>query len=335
MRIAIIQLLRSFNIYHVLEGKNTARGHVNVTCPWCGRDDPSEHMGVNLQNGYYSCWRNRLHSGRDFRFLLMRLTGLSWDRISEITVGAVSGSLEDVREWLAQKPQVDQPALKIVLDPGFFPVRLGGRTGRFAKYLTRRGFPDPNAVASYYRLYAAIWGQYNNRIIFPVEAGGGHLVGWTGRAISPARSKYLAYPPKPSIKEHLLFYRHLIEAEDQRILVITEGPFDALKIDWYGKARGIRATAVFGRSITSEQLVLLGVLSCMYERIFLCLDDDAWGIQMRIAREAGAFDFKLCFVQASDPGSLTQAGLSVLYSSLERILKSERKNYAYSTVKSD
>ena len=62
----IIKVLSDYRIDYDTEGKNTSTGFVSIACPWC-EDDPSHHLGINLKEGYYTCWRSSEHRGKDIR----------------------------------------------------------------------------------------------------------------------------------------------------------------------------------------------------------------------------------------------------------------------------
>jgi len=52
---AHLALLDRLEVQYITEGPNCKRGWVNVRCPFC--DDPSEHLGMNLETGAFNCWR--------------------------------------------------------------------------------------------------------------------------------------------------------------------------------------------------------------------------------------------------------------------------------------
>jgi len=82
--IDVVRILSSNGVHFVTEGKNTKRGNVNVKCPFCGNDDPSEHMGIELSTAKWGCWRNNSHRGKNFAFLLKELLGISFKDAARI-----------------------------------------------------------------------------------------------------------------------------------------------------------------------------------------------------------------------------------------------------------
>jgi hypothetical protein len=82
---------------------------------------------------------------------------------------------------------------------------------------------------------------------------------WTGRSIirnAPLRYLTSSKVEAVNIKE-CLFHWHELRLRGAEILVVCEGPFDALKLDFYGKEYGVRATCVFGSKVTPTQASLL------------------------------------------------------------------------------
>src|SRR5258706_108308 len=71
------RFLEENNITFVDRGPNTKRGEVSIQCPMCGQDDPSEHLGINLQTGKWGCHRDANHRGKASRTLIKAILGCS------------------------------------------------------------------------------------------------------------------------------------------------------------------------------------------------------------------------------------------------------------------
>src|SRR5437773_2381680 len=71
------KLLSNNGIEYVTSGSNTKRGEISVKCPFCGDDDPSEHMGISLTKDVWGCHRNAQHRGKNLRRLISALLGCS------------------------------------------------------------------------------------------------------------------------------------------------------------------------------------------------------------------------------------------------------------------
>jgi DNA primase len=59
-------------------------------------------------------------------------------------------------------------------------------------------------------------------------------------------------------------------------LVLVEGAFDVLKLDFYGRQFEVRAVALNTKSISANQRVQLGELRPRFARAVLVLDTDDW-----------------------------------------------------------
>ena len=73
-----IRLFEANNIPWVSRGPNTKRGEVSIKCPWCGEDDPSEHLGISLDKENWGCLRSIRHRGRRPYALVQALLGCSY-----------------------------------------------------------------------------------------------------------------------------------------------------------------------------------------------------------------------------------------------------------------
>src|SRR6266436_4570111 len=67
------KFLTDYNIEFVTHGPNTKRGEVSVKCPWCGDDDPSQHLGISLEREAWGCHRNAQHRGKAPAWLIKAL----------------------------------------------------------------------------------------------------------------------------------------------------------------------------------------------------------------------------------------------------------------------
>jgi len=160
----------------------------------------------------------------------------------------------------------------------------------FCDYLLERGY-KPYAIpliSQTYDLHYALTGLFRYRIIFPVYTKRG-LVTWTGRTIVPGvtpRYNTLTTDPevgsagivaRESIKNCLFNERELLRRKG-RAIVVAEGPFDAMKLDYVGQwyCNGeVRGTGLFGKTVSDAQLETLAELSTRFERKIILLDPDA------------------------------------------------------------
>lgn len=278
------RLLKEQHVPYVESGPNVKRGEYAIQCPFCGSADPSKHMGISPETGWWSCWRNRAqHSGKSPLRLIMKLLGVPYAKAREIAgldasyidpegFDAVAARVMG-RDKTVVNPTADRRFL--AFDPGFVEIEPRGRTRRVFEYLFHtRGFDldaDVDKLCLDYQLKAGT-GRWADRIILPYFMDG-KLVTWTGRAIAESTVRYRDL----SIDESLLapketLYNHDAMLTPGKALVVVEGPFDVLKLDFYGKQFGVRAVGLSTNSIKEEQAFLLQSAAGNFPRVIIMLD---------------------------------------------------------------
>lgn len=274
-------LLDEHRIPYIERGANVKRGEVNIRCPFCGSADPSQHMGLNLDTGWYSCWRNRkAHSGKSPLRLLMALLHVPYWRAREIA--GLGDDFIDPEGFTALAARVlgrakteegqTPSASRFLAFPREFAPLLGRRCRRHRGYLEDRGFDFIDDLAEDYDLQFASAGDWRDRVVIPYKIDR-QLVAWTARAIAPSAIRYrdLEYdeclvPPKETL------YNYDAIAKGGKALIIVEGPLDALKIDHYGHGIGVRAVALSTNSVTDEQAYMLEEAEDQFENKFVMMD---------------------------------------------------------------
>jgi hypothetical protein len=300
-----LNFLDSNNVDYIEQGKNVARGNVNVACPFC-RDDPSHHMGISLSDGSWGCWRNSKHRGRKPEILVSRLMGWSLIYAREIvSEGKTTSNLDELSESLQDLGRATKSEGRV--EEVSLPQKAisAHRVSYARNYLLYCGFLDAEEVSRVYGLRACrIPSRWAYRLIYPVYDET-ILVGWTARAITgQSKVRYMAHPTGKAIKNYLFNSQSATGGE---VLVVVEGPKDALKVDWVGKLFDVSAVSLMGTSATKLQVSRLAHLASRYKRTAILLDEDA---------EAQALDLaaKLSFLGveswrlpdgADDPGSLS------------------------------
>lgn len=320
-----VQFLEQNHIHFATSGPNVSRGHIAVHCPFCGSQDPSQHMSLNLQHGGWNCWRNDNHSGKSPTYLVQALLGCTRERAQSIVGEAVfipDDFLGAVRGLIA--PQQEPPRAPITLPPDFKSFSQPLPSGqRFEKYLLKRGFTirDIRRMTRRYGLRYCTQGKFKGRIIFPVKFEG-RLMTYTGRTIYPdieLRYKTLSYDPEleevPAfgpISDYLLFYDKLMaNKHDADTVVFCEGPFDALKVNVLGRAHGIMATCFFTASPSQSQIDMAGDLVSVFRRRYLMLDRGTLATALRTQIDMSTLIHKVLTLPKhyKDPGELDERGL--------------------------
>jgi hypothetical protein len=319
-----VRFLEENNIPFVTRGPNTKRGEVSIHCPLCGDEDPSEHLGISLDTENWGCLRDPSHRGKSSRTLVKRMLGCSssqsglivkqYSRSDPDSLEAALAVLEaDSRAIIKHDENVARKASMQRLGPqfnDFYKIKPRGITKRFFTALQDRGYDNPIDLINTYDLRCAMTGRYKDRIIIPVRLNG-ELMGWTSRAIGNPKNapRYLA--SNEEVKTTIFNYDDLKEGGYR--LFITEGPFDAMRIDTHGNWPNLpmRATCTFGTSVTVSQLALLRSLVPKYESVFIMFDQDATDPANRLRDWLGP---KVHVADlppgVKDPGELTPSNLN-------------------------
>ncbi len=287
------KLLKEQRIPFIESGPNVKRGEMAIQCPWCGSADPSKHLGISRESGWYSCWRNRAqHSGKSPLRLIMKLlrvpygvardiAGLGDDYVDPEGFDAMAAKLMNRDKTDGRQQETQRRKLR--LDESFQIIEPTGRTRRHYEYLVnQRGFARPGDVerlGTCYGICAGVTGDFKDRIILPYYQDD-ELVTWTGRALGPSTMRYRDLSIDESImapKQTL--FNHDCMLRPGRVLLLQEGPFDALKVDFYGSRHGVRSVALSTNSIKQDQAYLMQAAVTNFQRVLVMLDNaDVLGI---------------------------------------------------------
>lgn len=314
--------LDSYNVRYVTKGANVARNHVSVKCPFCGNEDPSEHMTISLAGNGWRCYRNHAHRGVAPARLVANLIGCTWGEAQTIVGGSIflpEDFIGAVKGKLLARPEEARRSLRVPRE--FRPLDPNKPSARpFVNYLMgkSRGFTLDQISYMHQRhgLMYAVEGPYRGRVIFPVWFMG-QLHTWTARHINPEvelRYKTLSvnetdYDDEPAlgaISDYLLWYDDIVDGGNA--LCIGEGPFDALKVRTLGRRSRIYATCCFTAQPSAQQIEMLHEVVDGYprDRRFLLLDRGTLATSLRIGQELSALSFKPVLLPKwlKDPGEL-------------------------------
>jgi len=323
----VIEILNRYNIEYVDRGNNVAKGNVNIQCPWCGEADHSQHLGINLETGMWGCWRNVKHRGRKLHRLLSKLTGLSSAEARRATgegeLRAVQrGDMERAVQGLTEGPTAHADStykgrirlpdkFREICAPGVDPYRA---EARFRMYLQKeRGFPKHHhkKLARQYNLHYCVSGRFADRLIIPIYEGR-ELMTYLGRSVYAASEmRYKALEEEYSVKQVKdCLYNYDAAMKGGLSLFITEGVFDAMKVDFYGQAFGSRAVALFNMNVEDSQHELFYELRGKFDEYIIFLDEGQVAESLNMQSALSYFeDVKIWFIKnawgVKDPADLT------------------------------
>lgn len=314
MRFDWVAFLQRYGIEYVTTGPNASRDHVNVRCPFCGSSDPTQHLGISLTGRGWSCWRNSAHKGRSRAKLIQALLGCSNAEAQRIA-GAEEADLPEgsVSDRLHGQLLSDERVAKARPE---FPseVRSLAQSSRFGEpfrnYLRARGYAGTQLrhVIEDYDLHYAVRGRWAYRLIVPVRDRNSRLLTWVGRTILPDKQpRYRALSRGEelvNIRDTLLGLDFLWHCTNPRVLLVCEGPFDAMWITTYGKSLGVYATCLFGLRVSEAQALLLDELRGRFNHIALLLDHDAALQSFRLAQGGLGLDIRRLPSGIKDPAVL-------------------------------
>lgn len=292
----IREILDLFGVFWVEKGSNVASGNINIACPFCG-DDPSQHLGIQESSGWWGCWRDQSHRGRNLFTLLRKLTGLGRVEILE-RVGGIDYGLQ-------KRGEVKSPNLVIPGECGVDSNTGGFFRVRCLNYLRSRGFIPPESVMGRFHLTYGTVGSFRGRLIIRLLDLERRCVALTGRLFWGSGPRYLS---EGKTKNHLSFLQEF--SPIVRHIILVEGPMDALKLNLLLPPQ-VRALGIQGRVLSDSQLSTLCSLrfSSHLSRVDSCLDAGSFLGNQQILSQLRVLGLCSRILQlpegVKDPGDLT------------------------------
>lgn len=249
--INIPQLYKDFNIktapsYH----KHSRQGWINTICPFCISGYDRYHLGFNIRQNYFTCYRCGWHS------IDSTLT-----HILKINKQELFQLLKKYKIILPrQSKEIFQPAETIEL-----PEDCGPLNSNHRNYLISRNFNPDYLIKEWNILGTNNWGYYSFRIIAPIYFQN-ELVSYQGRDYTGKQIPYLAC----SRDKEVVFHKHILYGFDKAIwntCIVVEGLFDVWRL-------GPGALCTFGAKYTPSQLLLIAQ---NFKKAFLLFDNDPAG----------------------------------------------------------
>jgi hypothetical protein len=299
MSFDVIRYLDARNISHST-GKNVSAGNVGIQCfnPMC--DDTSNHLGIQLGEGLYSCWK--CGTKGDAIGLVMRLDNCDFTQASETVRRYSSGYVmqpqgrEVVGEFMLPKFCTTVPT-------SLHKAYLMQRSYQWDQLANQYGLRFTGAISFIDAGPRRI--HYRWRIIIPIYIDG-VMVSFTSRDITGhSDARYKAAPDSIAIRPGAEVVYNIDTVEPGARMALVEGPFDVWRI-------GPGAVAMLGTVFTEEQLVLIA--SRRPSRVYVVYDsgaaDIAEDLGSRMARLVPRVDY--LWLDDGDPDTMKPADLGHL-----------------------
>jgi len=283
----ILSFLDDYEIPYKTSGKNVSRGWVEISCPFC--DDPSTHLGINLDSKLFHCWICSSKGGP--AKLIRALTKCTWEQ--------AKNTVEKYTDWsLVELLDSDLAPKKLKLPPEFTPITPNTIPKLVSNYLLDRNFSPEELVRRFNLFYPGPIGDYKLRLIIPVTYRN-RIVNFCGRDVTGKTStRYNNCPnDKAEIPLNSLLYG-IEEILDNEPIVLVEGIFDQWRL-------GYGSVATFGTKVTSEQAAILQ--SKKPSKIFVLLDPGTPDLTYeRIASKLWFSEVEAIYLSSKgDPADLT------------------------------
>lgn len=271
--IKLDQLFKNRRIPYSVEGKHSTQDHCNIQCPFCGKSDPSFHLGISTINGSYHCWRDPKHAGYNLDYLLSRVLKISRPSAKSLILEYSDSS------YVVEKIRDDSKIWS------FFDIF--DDVMKYEKpmlYLKKRGFDNIDFLCNTYDLKYCHIGDWAGRIIIPIYSDTGDLVSFTARdvtGLSEIRYKTLGSNYSKKEFSDLMFNSNRIKKE--KSLVVVEGPFDSMKIEYVTSF--IFSWALMGLNLSKGKIETIKKHSDSFKNIYLLIDNDQGKIKSRMMAE--------------------------------------------------
>lgn len=341
------QFLKDYNVSYQFGGKNTKAGNIGLSCPLCNETsspDPSQHLGINPKNGYYNCWRNSDHKGRNPYRIVRAVTNcsnreakriikeyddsgsISYKEPGQLKERLFNKSISKVESETSDNKRVPMPYGVVDV---FNPQKSYKLILSCVEYLrTQRGFFESLSHINEglnYPVWSGYSGYWKLTIIFPVIEEG-QVQTWTARTTRNRDSRYesLSRDEKRAAEQQSCpairritdcLYLPKNVPEEGTILIVCEGAIDALKL-YVGFKRlceiqpeynryVVMPTCLFWLEVSRRQSRLLKNLASRFDESFFLLDAKEHSHRMKFAIEFGRH-IKECPIElpAEDPGAM-------------------------------
>ena len=288
---------RLLDQYHI-EWQHGSGDNIEVHCPFCGNADEGKHLSISTKGNGFRCWRRpEQHSGKGPLRILTSLLKITFEEAKAIAGYNYGTNIDSSNLAVAVRGLINRNDISIVpikkaisFPEGFRRIDEGRATLPVFNYIIERGYTETQArgLIHEYNLHTTLSGSCRFRVVIPIYMPNIGMVNWTARSIEkhpylryrelttdPETSRKSALPQAVLNKQHTLWNFAEISKSREKNLFICEGPFDAIRLDYFGVDHSTRATCVFGKTISDYQISLLENVRNRYDNLYLVLDQDA------------------------------------------------------------
>jgi hypothetical protein len=284
----IIRLYNDFSVDYKTEGhKHTRQGWVNTECPFCV-GNPGYHLGWNIQEEYFMCWRCGWHPPISTISTLLKV---STNQVPDLLV------LYGVNRTIITQKKKDKKEFSL-------PSNITGLGEIHKRYLKQRHF-SPEVIEKKWKITGTgpvskldkIFYKY--RILIPF-VWNGQVVSFDSRDVTNKQmQKYMACPEEREIINH----KHILYGNQEmweKRGICVEGPTDVWRL-------GERAFATSGIRYTQEQV---RVIANSFKEVAVVFDGE-FQAQVQASKLVSELKFRgvdawIESLKGGDPGSLVQ-----------------------------
>ena len=285
------EYLDARGVFHNDEpGKNIQEGWIAINCLWC--DDPSTHLGIDLNNKGINCWRCPT-KGTVIK-LIMKIDRCSFDS-ALLQLEKFSHISASIKTRSSRPEQMPEVPIKVELPP----LSQNELLQIHHDYLLSRNF-DPFRIFKKYRLNCmGPVGEFIFRLIIPFYEKG-RLVTYTTRDVTnKSKIPYIHCDKKSSILHPKDTLYNIDTVEDTAVVV--EGVTDVWRMgDGVIATMGDKWTAIQARLLAKRR----GVKRCF---ILYDTEEEAQENAKRLAfyLSTSIQDVNLLELNQGDPGALS------------------------------
>jgi DNA primase len=283
--IDIQELLNDLNVKYWTHGKNVSKGWLGIKCPFDDCSDKSNHMGISLETGHFSCWKCK-RTGDIYDIISVLLNGSYYDAKKLInkhySPDKLNKNIRMVKRKIEYKDVLPSNSTEELMEDHI-------------EYLLSRKFIPADLKEEYHIRSAGITGKYKFRIIAPVIQDR-LIMTFTGMATHGQEPKYKHCSDELSVQSIKSCIYNLDSVRDT--IIIAEGITDVWRI-------GKGSVATFGTKFTDAQINLL--IKKKLKRAFVMFDSDAIRLGKDLAFQLTPFikEVELIELEEGDPADLS------------------------------